>query len=185
MPIQRPSQREHRPSALDVFTDREELIAAFERNLEHKKPDEHRVLVFYGDGGIGKTTLLQKLEQLHSQRCPQALMGRLDLAGADTTPPDLLLYRLRRLFPAIHLPLLLPRLGGIRSALSPGAGVRERSQGTAAGVRALCRCPRRLLGGVGKSERGRYGRHRHEGCRQSEMATFGMGAAACRALLAA
>ena len=26
------------------------------------------------------------LEQLHRQRCPQALMGRLDLAGADTTP---------------------------------------------------------------------------------------------------
>ena len=104
MPIQRPSEREQRPSALDVFTDREELIAAFERNLAHKKPEEHRVLVFYGDGGIGKTTLLQKLEQLHRQRYPQALMGRLDLAGADTTPPDLLLYRLRRLFPTIPFP---------------------------------------------------------------------------------
>jgi hypothetical protein len=104
MPIQRPSEREQRPSALDVFTDREELIAAFERNLAHKKPQDHRVLVFYGDGGIGKTTLLQKLEQLHRQRCPQALMGRLDLAGADTTPPDLLLYRLRRLFPTIPFP---------------------------------------------------------------------------------
>jgi hypothetical protein len=104
MPIQRPSEREQRPSALEVFTDREELIAAFERNLEHKKPEEHRVLVFYGDGGIGKTTLLQKLEQLHRQHCPHALMGRLDLAGADTTPPDLLLYRLRRLFPTIPFP---------------------------------------------------------------------------------
>ena len=104
MPIQRPSEREQRPSALDVFTDREELIAAFERNLAHKQPQDHRVLVFYGDGGIGKTTLLQKLEQLHRQRCPQALMGRLDLAGADTTPPDLLLYRLRRLFPTIPFP---------------------------------------------------------------------------------
>jgi hypothetical protein len=50
MPIQRASEREQRPSALDVFTDREQLIAAFERNLEHKKPEEHRVLVFYGDG---------------------------------------------------------------------------------------------------------------------------------------
>jgi formylglycine-generating enzyme required for sulfatase activity len=93
-----------RPSALDVFTGREELIAAFERNLTHKKPQDHRVLVFHGDGGIGKTTLLQKLEQLHRQRCPQALMGRLDLAGADTTPPDLLLYQLRRLFPTIPFP---------------------------------------------------------------------------------
>ena len=104
MPIQRPSERKERPTALEVFTDREELIAAFERNLAHKKPEEHRVLVFYGDGGIGKTTLLQKLEQLHRQRCPQGLMGRLDLAGADTTPPDLLLYRLRRLFPTIPFP---------------------------------------------------------------------------------
>ncbi len=104
MPIQRPSEREERPSALEVFTDREELIAAFDRNLAHKQPQDHRVLVFYGDGGIGKTTLLQKLEQLHRQRCPQALMGRLDLAGADTTPPDLLLYRLRRLFPTIPFP---------------------------------------------------------------------------------
>jgi hypothetical protein len=104
MPIQRPSEREQRPSALDVFTDRQELIAAFERNLEHKQPQDHRVLVFHGDGGIGKTTLLQKLEQLHRKRCPQALMGRLDLAGADSTPPDLLLYRLRRLFPTIPFP---------------------------------------------------------------------------------
>jgi tetratricopeptide (TPR) repeat protein len=104
MPIQRPSEREQRPSALDVFTDREELIAAFERNLAHKQPQDHRVLVFYGDGGIGKTTLLQKLEQLHRQRCPQALLGRLDLAGANTTPADLLLYRLRRLFPTIPFP---------------------------------------------------------------------------------
>jgi Tfp pilus assembly protein PilF len=104
MPIQRPSEREQRPSALDVFTDREELIAAFDQNLAHKQPQDNRVLVFYGDGGIGKTTLLQKLEQLHRQRCPQALMGHLDLAGADTTPPDLLLYRLRRLFPTIPFP---------------------------------------------------------------------------------
>jgi hypothetical protein len=89
MPIQRPSEQEQRPSALEVFTNRAELIAAFERNLAHKKPEEHRLLVFFGDGGIGKTTLLQKLEQLHRQRCPQALSGRLDLAGADTTPPDL------------------------------------------------------------------------------------------------
>ena len=102
--IKRTSMRGQRPSALDVFTGREPLIAAFMRNLAHKKPEEHRVLVFYGDGGMGKSTLLQKLEQIHRERCPQALMGRLDLAGADTTPPDLLLYRLRRPFPTIPFP---------------------------------------------------------------------------------
>jgi hypothetical protein len=36
-----------------VFTDLDELIPAFERNLEYKKPEEHRVLVFYGDGDGG------------------------------------------------------------------------------------------------------------------------------------
>ena len=54
MPIQRPSEREQRPSALDVFTDREELIAAFERNLAPKQPQDNRVRVFYGDGGRGR-----------------------------------------------------------------------------------------------------------------------------------
>jgi hypothetical protein len=48
MPIQRPSKREQRPLALDVFTGREELIAAFERYLVLKMPEEHWVLVFYG-----------------------------------------------------------------------------------------------------------------------------------------
>jgi hypothetical protein len=31
-----------------VFTGREELIAAFSRNLVLKMPEDHRVLVFYG-----------------------------------------------------------------------------------------------------------------------------------------
>jgi hypothetical protein len=31
-------------------------------------------------------------------------MGRLGLAGSDTTPPDVLLYRLRRLFPSLPFP---------------------------------------------------------------------------------
>ena len=64
MPIKRPSEREQPPSAQELFTNREALIAAFERMLEHRKPEESRVLLFHGDGGIGKTTLLQKLEQL-------------------------------------------------------------------------------------------------------------------------
>lgn len=133
MPIQRPSEREQRPSALDVFTDREEMIAAFERNLAHKKPDGYKVLVFYGDGGIGKSTLLQKLEQIHRQRYPQALMGRLDLAGADTTPPDLLLYRLRRLFPTIPFPSFSLALSEYSRRFHPeqltGADRRELLQG--------------------------------------------------------
>jgi tetratricopeptide (TPR) repeat protein len=104
MSISRLSRGKQRRSTLDVFTDRVELITAFKRNLEQKNPSRHRVLVFYGDGGIGKSTLLRKLEQLHRERFPSALMGRFDLAGADTTPPDLLLFRLRCQFPSIPFP---------------------------------------------------------------------------------
>jgi tetratricopeptide (TPR) repeat protein len=104
MSITPASDRPQRPSRLDGFTDREDLIAAFELNLERKKPKEYRVMVFYGSGGIGKSTLLQKLAQLHRDQFPMALMGGLDLNGADTTPPDLLLYRLSRRFPTIPFP---------------------------------------------------------------------------------
>ncbi len=84
-------------------------------------------------GGIGKTTLLQKLERLHRQRCPLALMGRLDLADADTTPPDLLLYRLRRRLPNIPFPSFSLALADHGRRLHPeqvfGSDRRELLQG--------------------------------------------------------
>ncbi|MEB3323387.1 MAG: hypothetical protein VKI81_11240, partial [Synechococcaceae cyanobacterium] len=104
VPIRRASERLERPSALEVFTNREGLIDAFQRALEQKRPDQHRVLVFYGDGGIGKSLLTRKLEQLLRQRDPEALLARLDFAGNETTPPDVLLYRLRRAFPTLPFP---------------------------------------------------------------------------------
>lgn len=49
--------------ALELFTDRENAREAFDKALENAKHRENTVLCFYGVGGIGKTTLLQKLMQ--------------------------------------------------------------------------------------------------------------------------
>ncbi|WP_411871945.1 tetratricopeptide repeat protein [Vulcanococcus limneticus] len=93
-----------RPNALDVFTDRTGLIEAFERLLAAKQPYENNVLVFYGEGGIGKTTLSQKLEQLLSHKHSDHNGARLDFASPGTTEPDTALFRLRQCFPAFPFP---------------------------------------------------------------------------------
>ncbi len=93
-----------RPNALDVFTDRTGLIEAFERLLAAKQPQENNVLVFYGEGGIGKTTLSQKLQQRLSQQHSEHTIARLDFASPGTTEPDTALFRLRQCFPAIPFP---------------------------------------------------------------------------------
>ncbi|MEA5390106.1 tetratricopeptide repeat protein [Cyanobium gracile UHCC 0139] len=93
-----------RPNALDVFTDRTGLIEAFERLLAAKQPQENNVLVFYGEGGIGKTTLSQKLHQLLIQQHSKHPCARLDFATAGTTEPDTALFRLRQCFPAFPFP---------------------------------------------------------------------------------
>lgn len=53
MSIQRPSEREPRSSALAMFTDSEELMSAFQRNLEHGRP-RCLVLVYYSDAGLAR-----------------------------------------------------------------------------------------------------------------------------------
>lgn len=93
-----------RPNALDVFTDRTGLIESFERLLATKQPQENNVLVFYGEGGIGKTTLSQKLQQLLSQEHSEHSGARLDFASPGTTEPDTALFRLRQCFPEIPFP---------------------------------------------------------------------------------
>ncbi len=93
-----------RLSALDVFTDRTGLIEAFECLLRAKSPNENNVLVFYGEGGIGKTTLSQKLQQLLSQKHSEHSVARLDFASPGTTEPDTALFRLRQCFPAFPFP---------------------------------------------------------------------------------
>jgi hypothetical protein len=173
-----------RPSALDVFTNREELIAAFERNLAHKQPEEHRVLVFYGDGGIEDHPAAEA-----GAAPPPALSAGADgasrLGWCRHHPAGSAAVPAAAAVPHHPLSLLLPGAGGIRPALPSGAGVRQRPQGAAAGGRALCRCARQWAGGVGQAERGGAGRQRHEGRSHGPAATLRLGGAAGRALVAA
>ena len=71
-----------RPSATRQFTDREGFITVLDRALADKqaKPLEHRVLVFYGVGGIGKTRLRKEFMLRLQHQHPELLTAALDLA---------------------------------------------------------------------------------------------------------
>ncbi len=49
------------PNALEYFTDREGFLEAFARHRDTPAGEDLSVLMFYGVGGIGKTTLIRKL----------------------------------------------------------------------------------------------------------------------------
>jgi tetratricopeptide (TPR) repeat protein len=75
-----------RPSALDIFTDRENEQKTLRELLEfgpHQK--ERAVTVFYGVGGVGKSTLKLKLISLKAQ-FPQVVMTETDYDGPDYSP---------------------------------------------------------------------------------------------------
>jgi tetratricopeptide (TPR) repeat protein len=59
---------EDRPVAQRQFTDREDFIKTFRSALDANQPDRHQVLVFYGVGGIGKTSLRKELTKLVSDQ---------------------------------------------------------------------------------------------------------------------
>lgn len=63
-------------SAGRQFTDRETFLAAFDHALDALTPDAHRVLVYYGVGGIGKSRLIRRLRE--------RLLGTAD---RDPSPP--------------------------------------------------------------------------------------------------
>jgi tetratricopeptide (TPR) repeat protein len=71
-----PSQQRERlihVAALKYFTNREGAIEAFERYLNAPAGTDLRVLTFYGVGGIGKTTLINKLcDNLQQAQIPHA-----------------------------------------------------------------------------------------------------------------
>ena len=49
------------PNALEYFTNREHFLEAFARHRDTPEGEDLSVLVFYGVGGIGKTTLIRRL----------------------------------------------------------------------------------------------------------------------------
>ena len=73
-------------AATEYFTDRTDFIAAFQRHLEIEDPDELRVLVFYGVGGIGKSALQQKLAAELDETKPGVPYAQFNLENVrDTT----------------------------------------------------------------------------------------------------
>ncbi len=53
--------RQTAPNALEYFTNRENFLDAFARHRDTPLGEDLSVLVFYGVGGIGKTTLIRRL----------------------------------------------------------------------------------------------------------------------------
>lgn len=87
------------PLALEVFTDRTGPVEAFEKLLAENSPTENDVLVFYGEGGVGKSLLLEKLGNIlktHERRHRTARLDFNDVAVARNS--DLALFRLSRQF---------------------------------------------------------------------------------------
>ncbi len=84
-----PLAAEARPSpagALQYFTDRERYLRAFHQHLETPEDADMQALVFYGVGGIGKTTLVQKLCAELDQAHPPIPYARFNLDNiADQT----------------------------------------------------------------------------------------------------
>jgi tetratricopeptide (TPR) repeat protein len=67
-----------RPRASRQFTDREEFIGAFEKAASELPLEEHKVLVYYGVGGIGKTRLRKELCRRLEERRPEVGWAVLD-----------------------------------------------------------------------------------------------------------
>lgn len=61
------------------FTDREEFLEAFIKAIETKVKDEHKILMYYGIGGIGKTALRKELSKRLEEKKPETVWTVIDL----------------------------------------------------------------------------------------------------------
>lgn len=77
------------------FTDREEFISAFYRALETKISDEHKILMYYGVGGIGKTTLRKELTRIVEEKKPNTVHTVIDLDTPTYREQETALFILR------------------------------------------------------------------------------------------
>jgi len=87
------------PSALDLFTDREQPQALFAQARAGLAADKHHILMFYGVGGQGKSLLCEKLRaNLQAEQPRKAAWGWLNLEQADCREPAHGLLQLRKSF---------------------------------------------------------------------------------------
>jgi tetratricopeptide (TPR) repeat protein len=85
----------NRPVAQRQFTDREDFIAAFDEALAEAVTAEPRALVYYGVGGIGKTSLRKELNRQLAARSGY-VSASLDFDIASFQEPETALFVLRK-----------------------------------------------------------------------------------------
>jgi tetratricopeptide (TPR) repeat protein len=83
------------PKAGKKFTDREQFLEAFQNALSTKVKDEHKLLVYYGVGGIGKTTLRKELGKRLEAEKPDTVWTAIDLDTPTYREQETALFVLR------------------------------------------------------------------------------------------
>jgi tetratricopeptide (TPR) repeat protein len=97
MPIQpRHTITSARPRAGRRFTDREDFIGAFKTAFLDGPREQPRVLVYYGVGGIGKTTLRKELSRLTEVLKPGTVQTALDFDVANYRDQETALFAMRK-----------------------------------------------------------------------------------------
>ncbi|RPI17295.1 MAG: tetratricopeptide repeat protein [Ignavibacteriae bacterium] len=76
-----------------VFTDREDYIQYFKDALYKNRNDEQNLLVYYGVGGIGKSSLRKEITKLYNE---QIIHASLDFALPEYRNEETALYYLRK-----------------------------------------------------------------------------------------
>jgi tetratricopeptide (TPR) repeat protein len=87
---------EQHPEIPRQFTDREEFIGVFEQAASELPPREYKVLVYYGVGGIGKTSLRIELCRLLEEKHPQTMWTVLDFRNTTYRDVETALFSLRQ-----------------------------------------------------------------------------------------
>lgn len=83
------------PEPSRQFVNREDLIEMFEAALADFDPDTHRVLTYYGVGGIGKSRFRKKLESILNDRGSSVTWATLNFETAPHRTVDNALYWMR------------------------------------------------------------------------------------------
>ena len=77
------------------FTGREKYLAAFTQVLGSRDLERHQVLVYYGVGGIGKTSIIKELRRSLNENHPGIAHAQIDLRDKENLRPAIALIRLR------------------------------------------------------------------------------------------